>query len=494
MNAHPVNPSLADLMDRHTVVGAPDLWHAEGDHVRCLACGHRCLIGVGRRGICKVRLNDAGQLKVPHGYVSGLQADPVEKKPFFHVYPGCTALTFGMLGCDLHCPYCQNWVTSQALRDSQATGSIHPITAAQLAATAHREGARLVVSSYNEPLITTEWAVSVFREATELGLSCAFVSNGNATPEVLEFLRPWIVAYKVDLKSFHDRHYRSLGCTLESVTRSIRLIHEHGLWLEVVTLVIPGFNDSEDELRRTAAFLASVSPDIPWHVTAFHKDYHMTDPEATSAAMLVRAAEIGVSEGLHFVYAGNLPGQIGPWENTRCPSCRATLIERSGYRVGVNRLTPQGCCPHCQATIPGLWANSTETTGGGWRGWARLLPSLADKESLAGASPSRATRHPPPATLQPPGLTTEQKQQVVQAVTDMLRATVAGEAPIFPAGWTDLRDHRVAGAFVSLKRGRHLRSCCGLFGPTVSLAQALEQATVRTVWEDSRFPRCRPPN
>src|SRR5262249_39532826 len=160
-------------------------------------------------------------------------------------------------------------------------------------------------SSYNEPLITAEWAVSVFREAAASGLACAFVSNGNATPEVLDYLRPWISAYKVDLKSFRDSSYRSLGGTLDNITRTIRMIHERGLWLEVVTLVIPGFNDSEEELRQAAGFLASVGPDIPWHVTAFHQDYRMTDPEATSAEILIRAAEIGTAEGLRFVYAGN---------------------------------------------------------------------------------------------------------------------------------------------------------------------------------------------
>src|SRR5437763_1404826 len=151
------NESLAEVMDRHTAVGAPELWHAEGDRLRCLACGHRCLIAEGLRGICKVRYNEGGQLKVPFGYVSGVQCDPVEKKPFFHVYPGSDALTFGMLGCDLHCSYCQNWITSQALRDSNAVAPLRPITPEQLIGLARREQARLVVSSYNEPLITAEW-------------------------------------------------------------------------------------------------------------------------------------------------------------------------------------------------------------------------------------------------------------------------------------------------------------------------------------------------
>src|SRR4051812_4915288 len=281
MKSRVANQTLADALDRRTAAGAAELCRVEGDRIRCLACGHRCLIGDGLRGICKVRFNDAGQLKVAFGYVAGLQCDPVEKKPFFHVYPGSDALTFGMQGCDLHCSYCQNWLTSQALRDPQAVAPIRPVTPAQLVDAARREGARLVVSSYNEPLITAEWAVAVFREATAAGLACAFVSNGNATPEVLDFLKPWIVAYKVDLKSFDDRHYRSLGGMLANITDTIRMVHQRGIWLEVVTLVIPGFNDSEAELRDMARFLASVSRDIPWHATAFHKDYRMTDPDAT---------------------------------------------------------------------------------------------------------------------------------------------------------------------------------------------------------------------
>src|SRR5690242_18350443 len=190
MKTRVANETLADLLDRQTVVAAPELCRKEDDRIRCLACGHRCLIGEGLRGICKVRYNEGGQLKVPFGYVAGVQCDPVEKKPFFHVYPGSDALTFGMLGCDLHCPNCQNFLTSQALRDPIADAPPRPITPAELTNLALRQKARLVVSSYNEPLITAEWAVCVFREATAASLPCAFVSDGNATPEVLDYLRP----------------------------------------------------------------------------------------------------------------------------------------------------------------------------------------------------------------------------------------------------------------------------------------------------------------
>jgi pyruvate formate lyase activating enzyme len=348
------NGALANSLDRHTVVG--QLWRAEGDRVRCVACGHRCLISPGQRGICKVRFNDGGQLRVPFGYVAGgLASDPVEKKPFFHVYPGSDALTFGMLGCDFHCPYCQNWVTSQALREESSGSPIVEIMPEQIVAAAGRSGARLVVSSYNEPLITAEWAVAVFQKATPAGLACAVVSNGNATPEALDFLRPWIAACKIDLKGFDDKRYRTLGGTLENVCQGIRMVRERGLWLEIVTLIVPGFNDSEEELRALAKFIASVSRDIPWHVTAFHPDYRMTGPPATTVRQLIRAAEIGAEEGLRFIYAGNLPGHVGRWENTFCPGCQERLIERTGYLVRDYKITGDGKCPRCQTAIPGIW-------------------------------------------------------------------------------------------------------------------------------------------
>jgi pyruvate formate lyase activating enzyme len=217
-----------------------------------------------------------------------------------------------------------------------------------------RQEAPVVTSTYNEPLITSEWAVAIFREARRHGLLCSYVSNGHATPEVLDYLAPYVSLFKIDLKSFQDRRYRELGGTLEAVLRTIRDVHARGIWLEVVTLVVPGFNDSPDELRDIARFLVSVSPDIPWHVTAFHGDYKMGDRAATSAAQLLGAAEIGVGEGLHFVYAGNLPGLTREWENTRCPGCRALLVQRRGYRIVQNRLA-DGHCPDCARAIPGVW-------------------------------------------------------------------------------------------------------------------------------------------
>jgi pyruvate formate lyase activating enzyme len=349
----PVVP-LARMLADHTREG--ELYEKLPDRaVRCDACGHRCFIPEGRPGICKVRFNAGGVLKVPWGYVGALQCDPVEKKPFFHALPGSLALSFGMLGCDFHCAYCQNWITSQAIRDPDAVALPEEITPARLIALARSRNAPILASTYNEPLITSEWAVAIFREARAAGLLCAYISNGNGTDRVLDYLRPHVALYKVDLKSFRDRHYRDLGGTLRNVLDTIQGLRLRGFWIEVVTLVIPGFNDSDEELTDIARFLSGVSPDIPWHVTAFHKDYRMTDPEATPWRTLVRAAEIGRREGLRYVYAGNLPGDVGSWESTHCPSCGIVLIDRLGYRIRDYRLTESGDCPGCGIAIPGVW-------------------------------------------------------------------------------------------------------------------------------------------
>src|SRR4030095_12464020 len=225
--------------------------------IRCFACGHCCPIPDGRPGVCQVRFNRAGKLYVPCGYVGGVQCDPIEKKPFFHAYPGALAYSFGMLGCDLHCAYCQNWVTSQALRDPEAIAPPRDATPAALVADARQQGAKLLVSTYNEPLITAEWAMEIFHEARRAGLVTGFVSNGNGTPRVLEYIRPHIDLYKVDLKSFDDKHYRELGGRLAPILDTIAWLHDAGVWVEIVTLLVPGFNDSEEELRGLTAFLAS---------------------------------------------------------------------------------------------------------------------------------------------------------------------------------------------------------------------------------------------
>lgn len=346
--------SLESAIDSQTVEGT--LYEKLPEKkVRCFACGHRCLIFDGMRGICKVRYNQDGVLKVPFGYVATVQCDPTEKKPYFHVLPGSFALTFGMLGCDFHCPYCQNWDISQAIRDPEAGVEPTKISPGKICAIAKELNASLVVSSYNEPLITAEWACAVFETAKKNGFKTGFVSNGNGTPEVLKYLRPFTDCYKVDLKGMKQENYRQLGGKVSTVLETIAKLVEMKFWVEIVTLIVPGFNDSDTELKEIAKFLVSVSPEIPWHVTAFHKDYKMTAPDNTPASTLLRAAKIGEEAGLKFVYAGNLPGRVEKYEDTYCPACKKMLIKRYGFKILENRIGKDGQCPDCKQKIPGIW-------------------------------------------------------------------------------------------------------------------------------------------
>jgi pyruvate formate lyase activating enzyme len=359
---------LAEALRRRTAEGRL-VETLEGGRVRCVACGHRCVILPGLDGVCRVRFNEGGRLRVPYGYVAGVQVDPIEKKPFFHAFPGSDALSFGMLGCDLHCSYCQNWVSSQSLRDPAAAAGPRDITASELVAMATSRGVPVLVSTYNEPLITAEWSVAVFEEAKAAGLACAFVSNGHATPEALAFIRPFVDLYKVDLKGFRDENYRELGGRLAPVLDSIGRIHAEGFWLEIVTLLIPGFNDDAQALRETAQFIASVSPDVPWHVTAFHRDYRTQAERDTSPADLLRAVAIGREAGLRYVYAGNRPGQVEGHEDTRCSGCGTVVIARTGFRSSVVALTDEGRCAACGVAVAGFWP-------AGWRAGAARASSV----------------------------------------------------------------------------------------------------------------------
>lgn len=330
-----------------------------GGRVQCLACAHHCKISPGNRGICQVRFNHQGNLMAPWGYVSGLQPDPIEKKPFAHLLPGSIALTYGMLGCNFHCAYCQNWFTSQILRDpasDEAVGTMMPITPQQVVKTAQRVDAKVVVSSYNEPFITAEWSREIFQQAREAGLHTGIVSNGYASPQAFRLLLPYLTAIKIDLKSMNEKTYRGLGGVLKHVLETIRMCVDAGVWVEVVTLLVPKMNDSLEELFALTRGLANFSVDIPWHVTAFHSDYKMHNSPNTSPESLVRAAEIGLEAGLKFVYAGNIPGRVESYEHTLCPGCNKAVVKRRGYRILENKIDPTGHCIFCGKAIPGIWA------------------------------------------------------------------------------------------------------------------------------------------
>ncbi len=327
----------------------------DGSAVRCTACAHSCAIGDGHSGVCGVRWNKGGTLLTPWGYTSSVACDPVEKKPFYHFLAGCRALSFGMLGCNLHCRFCQNWSISQALRDPDAQVPPRSLTAEELVQTGLRHATPIVASTYNEPLITSEWAVRVFQLARQQGMKTCYISNGFASCEAIEFLDPWLDAANVDLKCFTEEGYRWLGGRLEPVKATIAALRERGKWVEVITLLVPGFNDEPEELKALTSFLAGVSPDIPWHVSAYHADYRMREgPRVTPVESLLEAMEIGRQAGLRYVYAGNVRGDAGG-SHTHCHGCGSILIERTGFGIRKNRLAASGACPDCGTTIPGVW-------------------------------------------------------------------------------------------------------------------------------------------
>lgn len=352
---YPDQDALEKELDRYSVPANPLLYQKEdGHYVRCFACAHQCRIADKRRGICRLRHNRDGMMFAPSGYVAGLQVDPIEKKPFYHVLPGSGALSFGMLGCNFHCEFCQNWVSSQTLRDNDALSGFRPCSSDTIVDSASRHNAASVISTYNEPLITADWAAEIFEKAKARGLLCGFVSNGFATRTVLEFLRPVMDIFKVDLKCFSEENYRRLGGGLKPVLDSIGQALELGFWVEIVTLVVPGFNDTPEELDRMAAFIASLSVDIPWHVTAFYPTYRMSAASPTSFASLDTAWNAGKDAGLRYVYAGNMGGRAGDKEHTWCPDCGTLLVQRRGFQVGQNRITER-TCPDCGAVIAGRW-------------------------------------------------------------------------------------------------------------------------------------------
>jgi pyruvate formate lyase activating enzyme len=322
------------------------------DKVRCFACGHNCKIPPSGKGICRIRINKNGKLYVPFGYVNGFHIDPIEKKPFFHVLPGSMALSFGMLGCNFHCSFCQNWTISQALREEYADSFIQEIEPEDFLFFMEKHKLRLITSTYNEPLITTEWAVEIFKLVKKIGAITGYVSNGYASKEVIEYLKGNLDLFKVDLKCFSKEKYKKLGGNLDRVLQTISLLYENKFWVEIVTLIVPQFNDQEEELKSIANFIASISKDIPWHVSAFYPNYKMLDRRSTSSSTLIKAVEIGYSVGLHYVYTGNIPGL--KYENTYCHNCKTLLIERIGYEI-LKNLIEEGKCYKCKTKIPGIW-------------------------------------------------------------------------------------------------------------------------------------------
>lgn len=317
--------------------------------VRCDLCAHRCRIPPGRSGICGVRANRAGSLyTLVYGRAIAAHVDPIEKKPLYHFLPGSLSFSIATAGCNFHCEFCQNWDISQMSKGERGQIAGTALPPDQVVAAARRSGCQSIAYTYSEPTIFFEYAYDTAQLARQAGLKNVFVTNGYQTPEAIALMKGVIDAANVDLKALRDATYRAVcGARLQPVLDAIQLMYGAGIWLEVTTLVVPGQNDSEGELRDIARFIASVSHDMPWHISRFHPDYKMLDREATSRALLMRAAEIGKEEGLRHVYVGNLAGS--GYEDTHCPACGQVVIQRMGYSAR-NGLKGDRC-QHCGAPV-----------------------------------------------------------------------------------------------------------------------------------------------
>jgi pyruvate formate lyase activating enzyme len=325
----------------------------EESAVTCNLCAHRCYIPAGHEGICKVRTNRAGVLytRVYDRVVSAC-IDPIEKKPFFHFLPGSSAFSIATAGCNFHCRYCQNWEISQLPRLHEGMVPGQTIAPRKIVNLAIEAGCRSIAYTYTEPTVFFELAYDTAVLAREAGLKNIFVTNGYMTPEALKLIRPYLDAANIDLKGFDDkRHRRVCGAKLQPVLDSIRLTKALGIWLEATTLVVPGHNDSDEEIRRMALFLKEIDPEIPWHLSAFFPAYRMMETQPTGRNSLLRSWEIAKDAGLRHVYCGNVPALH---EDTICHGCNQILIRRVGFDIESNRLS-QGRCPFCHTTVQGVW-------------------------------------------------------------------------------------------------------------------------------------------
>ncbi|MDD5583434.1 MAG: AmmeMemoRadiSam system radical SAM enzyme [Candidatus Omnitrophica bacterium] len=326
----------------------------EDQRVDCFLCNHRCNIAEGKKGICQVRENRQGILySLNYGKVVAANVDPIEKKPLFHFLPGSQSFSIAATGCNFKCDFCQNWEISQ-VQEAQRMG-VRSVDMApkEVVEKALKNNAPSISYTYTEPTIYFEFAYECSIKAQENGLSNVFVTNGFMGQEALRVIAPYLDAANVDLKSFRQDFYRkTCKGDLSPVLANIALMRELNIWVEVTTLLIPGVNDSDQELSDIASFLVSVDKDIPWHISAFHPDYQLTDIKRTSFVSLERAHAIGKEQGLNFVYMGNVESAQG--ENTYCPKCTQLLIERAGFFIK-NRKIKNGACVYCQQPIKGVW-------------------------------------------------------------------------------------------------------------------------------------------
>ncbi|MGD0822758.1 MAG: AmmeMemoRadiSam system radical SAM enzyme [Desulfomonilia bacterium] len=325
---------------------------ADENKVRCFLCAHRCLIADSKTGVCGVRKNEGGVLySLVWGRSISANVDPIEKKPLFHFLPGSSSFSIATVGCNFKCAFCQNSDISQYPQDSGRITGDELLPEAVVSA-ALRSGCKSISYTYTEPTIYLEYALDTAVLAKDRGLFNNMITNGYTTPEVIASdLKGTIHAANIDLKAFTENFYRKLcSARLAPVLDAIQTYHDNGIWIEITTLLIPGENDSDEEMRDIASFISSINPDIPWHISRYYPRYKYDSAPPTPIKTIERAREIGLSEGLNFVYSGNVMGHVG--ENTYCPNCKKLIIARKGYFI--ERIAMKGqACEYCSHIIPG---------------------------------------------------------------------------------------------------------------------------------------------
>ena len=329
------------------------LWEKkESNKVRCFLCAHGCIISPGKRGICGVRENRNGELySLVYGLLIAQNVDPIEKKPLFHVYPGSLSYSIATVGCNFKCSFCQNADISQSVVDHGRISG-REVSAQTVVESARNAKCKSIAYTYTEPTVFFEYALDVSRLSVNEDIINVFVSNGYMTFECLELMAPYLAAANVDLKSFQDAYYKNeCKARLQPVLDSLKKMKELGIWLEVTTLLIPGLNDTDQELKDIARFICDLGPETPWHISRFYPTYKLMNVPPTPTESVRKAREIGLAEGLQFVYTGNLPGDEG--EKTFCPGCDSLLIDRAGYTIRKNNLV-NAACPDCKRIVPGI--------------------------------------------------------------------------------------------------------------------------------------------
>lgn len=317
--------------------------------IMCMLCKHHCKIKEGKTGICGVNKNVDNRLEtLVYGYPASLGIDPIEKKPIYHMLPGSKALSFGTVGCNFRCPFCQNWQLSQ----EHTIDKSRYVSPNMMVDMAEEYGCASIAYTYNEPTIFYPYARDIAVEAKKRGIKNIYVSNGYESDEMIDDMVGIIDAANIDLKSFDENYYKKvLKGGLNEILEGLKRFKKNGIWVEITTLIVPEDNDSDEELTKIAEFIANeLDPQTPWHISAFHPDYKVLDKGRTPESTLDRAMAIGKKAGLKYIYKGNVPGH----SDTHCPQCDKLLIDREGYHVGLYALD-DGKCPECGYQLEGIW-------------------------------------------------------------------------------------------------------------------------------------------